>query len=291
MFRAWLLSATGEAIDQREASLGILNVNGEVFESLLLSQVSAWSAGVPVVMCGMIGSRQGWIEAPYVAAPVTLASLIDGVIAVSCRQRDVRIVPGVCVAGDPTPDVMRGEETQVFGAMRRCGIDDGRFVLPGTHSKWVTVARGRLSSFATFMTGEIYHACRAHTILGQLMVDADNSADAFLRGVSEGAAAGSPGCLLNRLFRVRTAGLFGEVKRSELADYLSGMLIGAELGVYGDESAGPLYIIAGNELGAAYATAAAELGFEPVILPTDCAKDGLYAIATAIDVIKSVKER
>ena len=105
----------------------------------------------------------------------------------------IAIVPGLCCDHDGVPDVMRGEETQVFGALELLGMDHGLFVLPGTHSKWVRVAGGRIESFATFMTGEFYALLRKHSILARTLPDSDGEFDrqAFERGVApcRGAAA------------------------------------------------------------------------------------------------------
>jgi 2-dehydro-3-deoxygalactonokinase len=178
-------------------------------------------------------------------------------------------------------DVMRGEETQVFGALARTGEEGGRFLLPGTHSKWVLAAGGSITRFATYMTGEIFAACRNHTILGRLMTKGEPSAGSFSRGVKDGARTGGPGALLNRLFGVRTAGLFGEVPGADLSDYLSGLLIGAEIGDAGGVDSRPVRIIASDLLAERYLTAAAELNIGAEIMPSDCIVDGYLAIARA----------
>ena len=116
----------------------------------------------------MIGSRQGWREAPYVACPAAAADVAQGMIAVDWRDgHRVLLIPGIsCRDGQGVPDVIRGEETQIFGAVSG---DGGLFLLPGTHSKWVAVEKGRIISFATFMTGEVFGVLRQHSILGRTM--------------------------------------------------------------------------------------------------------------------------
>jgi 2-dehydro-3-deoxygalactonokinase len=175
--------------------------------------------------------------------------------------------------------VIRGEETQVFGALARLQIGNGRFLLPGTHSKWVTVENGRVTGFATYMTGEIFAAARDHTILGRLMQEGTPTGGAFLRGVSDGARPGKPGALLNRLFAVRTAGLFGEIAGPDLPDYLSGLLIGAELGDQMGAGGASARIIASDALAERYRTAAASLDIDAEIVPSDCITEGYVAIA------------
>ena len=279
-FRAFLLDPSGAVLDRRAGPHGILTVKGGDFAAVLREQVGAWlgEARVPVIMSGMIGSRQGWLEAPYLTCPAGLADLAAGLVRVPFEAAEVHLVPGLETAGATMRDVMRGEETQVFGALARLGASSGRFLLPGTHSKWVLVEAGQIASFSTYMTGEIFAAARDHTILGRLMQDGGGSEAIFLRGVREGAAAGTPGSLLNRLFGVRTAGLFGEIAAADLPDYLSGLLIGAEIGDAGRQT-GPVHIIASDALAERYRAAAAELGIGAGIVPSDCILDGFGAIA------------
>jgi 2-dehydro-3-deoxygalactonokinase len=248
---------------------------------VLAREIGSWLAGgrLPVVMSGMIGSRQGWIEAPYVTVPVAPADLAAALVPAPFEGAEVRIVAGVEAAGATMRDVMRGEETQVFGALARLGAAEGRFLLPGTHSKWVRAEAGTIVDLSTYMTGEIYSACRAHTILGRLMAEGGESSATFRRGVRDGARSGSPGALLNRLFGVRTAGLFGEIVPAELPDYLSGILVGAEMADQGGREARPVHIIATERLAERYRLAAEELGVAAEAVPPDCVADAHLAIA------------
>jgi 2-dehydro-3-deoxygalactonokinase len=279
-FRAFLLDASGKILDRRSGPHGIMTVADQKFGQVLTARVGEWlSEGrLPILMSGMIGSRQGWVEATYVATPAGIGDLAAA-LAVVPFEADVRIVAGLTTLKNRVHDVIRGEETQVFGALAQLGIDSGRFLLPGTHSKWVTVESGRVTSFATYMTGEVFAAARDHTILGRLMQDGTPSGSAFLHGVSDGARPGSPGALLNRLFAVRTSGLFGEIAGPDLSDYLSGLLIGAELADQPTDNALPLHIIASDALAERYRMAAASLGIATEIVPSDCIADGYIAIA------------
>ena len=258
-----------------------MTVTNEKFGDVLSGQIGKWLANrkLPVLMSGMIGSRQGWVEAPYVAIPAGIGDLAAALAPVPFDAADVQIVAGLTTLKDGVHDVIRGEETQVFGALARLAIDSGRFLLPGTHSKWVTVEVNRVTSFATYMTGEIFSAARDHTILGRLMQDGTPTGDGFLRGVGDGVKPGSPGALLNRLFAVRTSGLFGEIPGTDLSDYLSGLLIGAELADQGAVGRRPLHIIASDALAERYRAAAASLGIATSIVPSDCIADGHIAIA------------
>jgi 2-dehydro-3-deoxygalactonokinase len=286
-FRAALLDTAGAVLDRREGPHGIMAVKDGDFAGVLRREIGGWLAAsrVPVVMSGMIGSRQGWVEAPYVACPAGLSEVAAKLVRAPFEDADVFIVPGMESANATMRDVMRGEETQVFGALAGLGLAGGRFVLPGTHSKWLLAEGGRIAGFATYMTGEIYAACRAHTILGRLMEEGPFSAPAFARGVSAGAAAGAPGALLNRLFGVRTAGLFGEIPGAELADYLSGLLIGAEIAEAGT-GADRVRIIASDELEKRYSAALSALDIHSEVLDSDLAIAGLWQIAMAAKVVQ-----
>jgi 2-dehydro-3-deoxygalactonokinase len=279
-FRAALMDSRGAVLDSRESPRGIMTVQDGDFAGVLSAEIGDWlSTGrLPVLMSGMIGSRQGWIEASYVSCPAGLADLAAGLLPVPFDAAPVHIVPGMESAGATMRDVMRGEETQIFGALEKLGQSGGSFVLPGTHSKWVRADGGQVRQFSTYMTGEVYAACRGHTILGRLMQDGPSQPAAFQRGVAAGARAGGPGALLNRLFGVRTAGLFGEIPAVDLADYLSGLLIGAEITDAGPGGA-EVQILGAHELATRYGVAAAAIGVISRILDADLAFAGQFAIA------------
>lgn len=240
--RAYLMSADGAVVETRRAARGILHLpapaEAKGFEQAFAEIAGDWVGSDPavaVVAGGMVGSAQGWIEAPYARAPADVRSLAaHGVRIPSGLGPDVHVAPGVIFdPPDREPDVMRGEEIKIAGAVaaepslgeRAC------FVLPGTHSKWAFVQERRIVSFATYMTGELYAVLREHSILGRLMsesADAGASAPGFERGL-EAARASSPGDLAHQLFAVRTLGLTGRLPRNALADYLSGLLVGHEV--------------------------------------------------------------
>jgi 2-dehydro-3-deoxygalactonokinase len=227
--RGALLAADGSVIAEQTSAQGLLRIPPGGWAAAFEAEFSAWLAahpGLPCLMAGMVGSRQGWVEAPYCACPAGLADLAAQLCwALPGR---VAIVPGLATEDRGLPDVMRGEETQVLGALTLLGLDDATLVLPGTHSKWVTVQAGRITGFATHMTGECYALLRRQSILARTL-PADDAAwvpDAFDRGV---ARAQTPGGLLHHLFAVRTLALFDRDDGQSLACYLSGLLIGAEL--------------------------------------------------------------
>ena len=234
--RAALLDEAGAVLAERSAPRGMLTIATGGFAEVFEQQVGDWmdEPGTRCLMAGMAGSKQGWVEAPYCACPAGLdeiASTLQGVDAHAVRSgHRIAIVPGVSCERDGVPDVMRGEETQVFGALDLLGLDDGLFVLPGTHSKWVTVEGGRIREFTTVMSGEFYDLLRKHSILARTLGPADAAAAfddaAFERGVGTALHGDS---LLQTAFSVRTLALFGRMSAEALASYLSGLVIGEEL--------------------------------------------------------------
>jgi len=288
-FRAFLLDAAGTILDRRAGPHGILTVADGKFGRVLTARIGEWLADgrLPILMSGMIGSRQGWVEAPYAATPAGLSDLASALTPVPFEAADVLIVPGLRTEHDKRSDVIRGEETQIFGALARLGLDHGRFLLPGTHSKWARVEGGKVVSFATYMTGEIFAAAREHTILGRLMQEGA-SETAFAQGVALGASPGGPGALLSRLFATRTAGLFGTLEAEALSDYLSGMLIGAEIADATAADSRPVNIIASHALSERYRTAAKALGVAADELSSDCIADGYVAIAKMAGLVAAV---
>lgn len=286
--RAYLIAHDGAILDRSEAAAGILSVEDGRFAETLAASVGPWRAGAtvpPILLSGMIGSRQGWREAPYVATPATGVSLARGLLAVPAGTLGtVHIVPGVEArdsSGDP--DVMRGEETQILGALALQGGMSRRLVLPGTHSKWVTIENGAITAFTTYMTGELYAALKGHTILGRMMTDGPPSERGFLAGIAAARAAQGSTSLIARLFKVRTLGLFGRIAPEDAADYLSGLLIAEEL--LDARPADPVTAIGSQALVGRYQLAAKTLGITVVAAPPDCAAAGQFTIARAASLI------
>ncbi len=234
-FRSYLIDETGRILADVQSADGILTVKAGRFAEVLRSRVGPWVAQhgpLPVIMSGMIGSRQGWIEVPYVHCPARVSDLAAGLKTIDAEGiGKVHIVPGLDhFAAGGIPDVMRGEETQVLGALALEARQEGLFIHPGTHSKWVSVVDGAIVGFSTYMTGEAFAALKQHTILGRLMAEGDASVRGFASGVEHAREnTGPAGSLLHSLFSVRTLGLFEMLSGQELSDYLSGLLIGSEI--------------------------------------------------------------
>ncbi len=279
-FRAYRLSAEGRVLEKREAAKGILGVAPGQFPQVLQEQVRDWiAAGVaPIVMSGMVGSRQGWVEVPYVQCPASLDRVSSRLEKVSWDGLEAWIVPGLsCVDPSGVPDVMRGEETQLLGAMSALPAQ-ALVCLPGTHSKWVQVKDGRIERFATHMTGELFSVLRQHSLLGRMMKEGALDLTAFVEGVSR---SGDDGGLLHHLFGVRTRGLFGELTPPASASYLSGLLIGYELR---SADAGEMFLLGAPDVAGAYRQAAELLGIQCRELDADAAARGLFELGRKIGV-------
>lgn len=221
------LDEAGGVVEEKSAPLGILNVPNGDFAGVFASLFSDWMkpAGSVCLISGMAGSRQGWVEAPYAACPAGPEELKRHLHWIEPGR--IALVPGLSVERGEVPDVMRGEEVQIFGAMRLAGLTDGLFVLPGTHSKWATVCDGRVAGFQTYMTGEFYGLLSQHSILARTLdADAPLHEAMFLRGVTR---AGEGQGLLHNAFGARALALFGRLSPAQSTSYLSGLLIGEEL--------------------------------------------------------------
>ena len=272
-FRAFRLRGHA-AIDRHSSSQGILTVPPGGFPDALRAAIAPWLADGErhVLMSGMVGSRQGWREAPYLPCPAGAAELARALVVVPFDGAQILLAPGLMVDSG-VPEVMRGEEVQVVGALASTG-PDAVACLPGSHSKWVRIADGRVAGFTTHLTGEAFAALRGHTILGRLMQPgAAPDPDAFARGV---ARSGDPGGLLHHLFGVRTLGLTGGLADAAAASYLSGLLIGHE--VRAATPAGTVHLIGDAALCGLYAQAIALCGGASQPGPPDAAARGLALI-------------
>jgi len=287
--RAWLLDRDGRVVEHRQTDDGILKVPIGGFPPVFATIAGPWLAAhgpLPALACGMIGSRQGWIEAPYAPCPCTVGDLPSRLAIANATFGHLAIVPGV--AWDPgqrPPDVMRGEETQIFGALGEAQFD-GLFVLPGTHSKWVVVEAGRIQRFATYMTGEIFAVLRQHSILGRGMAADDlHDAAAFGDGVRSGLGGSD---LLHRLFEVRSLGLFDRLSAKAAPSYLSGLLLGSEIAAaragFGDTH-GHVTLIGAAGLVQRYVEALAVAGIAARPAAADVTVRGLWRIALAAGMI------
>jgi len=276
-FRAFRLDEAGEIIERRFFPGGILLVQDGRFEEMLLAQVGDWlkSGETRILLCGMVGSRQGWREAKYVSCPVGIADLANAVIKVPLADAEVLLIPGIIGADSyGIPEVMRGEETEAMGMLNTCS-GDGLVCLPGTHSKWIRFSEGTIINFMTCMTGEVFAALRQCTILSRIMTsDVTVDSEAFLRGIVRSADAGG---LLHHLFSVRTLALTDQLKEEASASYLSGLLIGHEVRAVMPPVA-HVHLVGAAQLCSLYSQAIQACGGSFTIEDEDAAARGLAAI-------------
>lgn len=308
--RAYLFDATGHVLATHASTAGIMNLPRPAeqggFDAAFEDACGAWlkqAPGVPVIAAGMVGSAQGWVEAPYVEAPASAEALVAGIVRVKAAcGATLHIVPGVLQRGE-LPNVMRGEETQIFGALGQeanaenaannaantdTAAKRALIGLPGTHAKWAIVQANRIERFHTFMTGEVFAALRDHTILGRTMLTPDHAdTAAFLHGVKIARDRGQAGVLAT-IFSTRTLGLTGQLSREQQPDYLSGLLIGHELAgleavlmQQQNSVAGQSLRLIGNEaLCERYRLALAQFGCTQAELVKHATERGLWRVAS-----------
>lgn len=280
--RAARLDAAGTVLEERAVPRGILTVPAGGFPAVFDEACGDWmrAPGARALICGMAGSRQGWVEAPYAACPAGFAEVASRLAWIEAGR--IALVPGLACEIDGVPDVMRGEETQVFGALELLGLASAVLVLPGTHSKWVQVLHGRIERFATFMTGECYALLRQHSILARMMPQADGELDlrAFEQGVHHARRCGT---LLHAAFSARTLALFERLPPAALPSYLSGLVIGEELRAQDLEATLSVVVIGADALTRRYELALATLGVQAVRVGSQAAWRGLRAIADTLE--------
>lgn len=295
--RAFLIDAQGLTLATRSSAQGASVMNGrpEAYLAALQQIAGDWllaSPGLPLLACGMVGAKHGWREAPYADCPADEAALAAQTVTVDANGRSLRIVPGLLhqPAGLP-PDVMRGEETQLLGALQLYPqlAEAACVVMPGTHSKWAELREAKVRGFVSQMTGELYALLRQHSVLGRLMPEASAAADAvdasaFLKGVQAAREHGELG-LAHQLFAVRTLGLMEQLPTAGLADYMSGLLIGHELraglawrAAHGLSQA-PLVLIGEPTLCARYEQGLSAFACKPDLLLDNTAPAGLWRLA------------
>ena len=283
--RAALMAGDGGVRERIATADGIMAAGGRSFPEIFAGVAGPWLAahpGAAVLASGMIGSRQGWVEAPYAACPAGFGEIARALAWTEASGVRIGFVPGLSWQDR---DVMRGEETQIAGALAALGVQDGVFVLPGTHSKWAVVSGGAVTEFRTFMTGEVFATLRHHSILGRLMPEGDPAFDAA--AFEDGCRRAQAGDVLHALFSTRTDGLFGRRRPEALASYLSGLLVGEEVReALASSPASQVHLICSQALAAPYGRALGLLGVAHSVVDGDVAFTGLHAIARAAGLLE-----
>lgn len=274
--RAWRI-AGGTVAEEFEDDRGVLSIDRAEFPAAV-AEIRERLGDHPLLMAGMVGSNRGWVEAPYVPCPAGLAD-IAGALCWAEPERTA-IVPGL--SSDGPPDVMRGEEAQVVGAVAAGLVPADALVChPGTHNKWVTVSGGRIARFRTVMTGELFSLLGKHSILSDLLDGEIAPEDAFRAGVARGLAGDALGA---ELFSVRAAVLLGQSRKQDAADFTSGLLIGADIAFGLQQGASDdLFVMGSPELTRLYAAALDVAGRQATEIDGETAfLAGIHAIAGQI---------
>lgn len=286
-FRLWLVDRSGDILGERRSQEGMMAAGKLGFPAVLQSHLDAVGAadGLPVIVCGMAGARQGWVEAGYVDTPAPLASILKHAVAVPGQDRDIRILPGIAQCDPMAPDVMRGEETQLLGVLGMDAAGDALVCMPGTHSKWVRANGATVERFATFTTGELFDVISRETILSHAVAGADEETDveAFQSAVTR--AFETPANAANLLFQVRSGQLLYGATPSSAREKISGTLIGLELagGLAGGAPRAAITLVASGRLQTLY-----QLAFDTVAIPVrsigaeDAVRRGLSMAAQSI---------
>ncbi|TDR80045.1 2-dehydro-3-deoxygalactonokinase [Paludibacterium purpuratum] len=286
--RAFLFGRDGGVLAERAAAIGIAHHQGEACAGVLADWLGDWlndCPALPLLLCGMVGSRNGWRECGYLPTPASLADLAASLHAFDWRGRQVAIVPGISHDNrrDGFRDVMRGEETQIAGLPAVCPRFEQLdwLLTPGTHCKWIRLRQGGIAELATYMTGEMYALLSRHSLLAGLIVEGDWRSEPFLQGVE--AAVAHPDWL-HQLFGVRARGVLDAMPAEALTWWLSGLLIGYEiqagLARATDTPVRLCGIVAAPRLAHCYATALRSFGVDAVCIDGDqAAAAGLWSLA------------
>jgi 2-dehydro-3-deoxygalactonokinase len=277
-FRAFRIALDGTIRDRRAGMRGIVHVPDARFGDTLRDEIGPWLAAGEnhVLLSGMIGSRQGWKEAPYLPCPAGAPQVAAALMEIEFDWAQVKLVPGLSATDEAgVAEVMRGEETQVFGVLEAMG-GSGLACLPGTHSKWVRVEDSRITGFTTHMTGEAFGALRGHTILGRMMREGPSNGAPFDAGVRR---SGDPGGLLHHIFGARALVLAGSLAETDAAAYLSGILVGHEVrAALAAQQGTVVHVIGVPDLTALYARAISANGGFPERHDGEAAARGLALI-------------
>lgn len=275
-FRAYLL-ADGTVVDRVEAPDGLKQIGTRSFEAVLFDHIAPWVSGVDTIwLAGMVTSRSGWVETGYLNCPADCRDLARTALPRLVRGKTLHFLPGLSQQV-PVPDVMRGEEVQLCGLDLESGPQI--VVMPGTHSKWVRIEAGRIQSFRTIITGELYRLLLEHSLVGQLAEGEAFDQGQFDHGVEVGFHSGAP---VAAVFAARSSVLTGQVSAKAVASYLSGVLIGNEIregGVTVGHTTQPITVIGANALVDRYMAAFSLLGHIVSRAPFDIAATGFARIA------------
>ncbi len=289
--RCRLIDKGGAVIASRQSRNGVRAIEHRDYRGALLAEIGSWidaHRGTPVLLSGMIGSRLGWVEAPYVACPASLGEIGRALLPLDVAGLPgAFIVPGVKLVTPDRADIMRGEECEVLGCLADPSSRAALYVAPGTHSKWITVQGDRISSFTTIMTGELFSLLSGPSSLAEMVSGTSDDDASFLEGLNLARQAATKGGILPLLFTIRADGMLGRRSPPQSRSLLSGMLIGSEL-AYALEGhgEGDLLIVGDDQLADHYQQALSRaFGRASRRGPSAAASLGHLAIATHLGLI------
>jgi len=274
--RAWLYQ-DDQCLESRQSAAGVTRLNGESPAAVFSEITRGWRDGAtPAVLAGMVGSNVGWKVAPYLPVPVDFSAIGQQLTSVGDK---VWIIPGLSVSRDANQNVMRGEETQLLGA--RMIAPSSVYVMPGTHCKWVQADRQQINDFRTVMTGELHYLLLRHSLVGAGLPEQVSAPGAFNAGLERGLH--SPD-ILPQLFEVRASHVLGSLPRAHVGEFLSGLLIGAEVATlsqrFRDQQ---VTIVAGEALANRYQQALSAIGRQTTVVSGDNAfQTGVRSIIHAV---------
>ncbi|MGT3967908.1 2-dehydro-3-deoxygalactonokinase [Klebsiella grimontii] len=274
--RAWLYQ-DDQCLESRQSAAGVTRLNGESPAAMFSEITRGWRDGAtPAVLAGMVGSNVGWKVAPYLPVPVDFSAIGQQLTSVGDK---VWIIPGLSVSRDANQNVMRGEETQLLGA--RMIAPSSVYVMPGTHCKWVQADRQQINDFRTVMTGELHYLLLRHSLVGAGLPEQVSAPGAFNAGLERGLH--SPD-ILPRLFEVRASHVLGSLPREQVGEFLSGLLIGAEVATLSERFRDPQVTIVGGEaLANRYQQALSAIGRQTTVVSGDNAfQTGVRSIIHAV---------
>lgn len=274
--RAWLYQGD-QCLESRQSEAGVTRLNGHSPAAVFSEITTGWrDSATPVVMAGMVGSNVGWKVAPYLPVPVDFSTIGQQLTSVGDK---VWIIPGLCVSRDDNQNVMRGEETQLLGA--RMIAPSSVYVMPGTHCKWVQADRQQINDFRTVMTGELHHLLLRHSLVGAGLPEQVSAPGAFNAGLERGLH--SPD-ILPRLFEVRASHVLGSLPREQVSEFLSGLLIGAEVATLSQRfHDSQVAIVGGEALANRYQQALSAIGRQTTVVSGDNAfQTGIRSIIHAV---------
>ena len=252
--RVYCVGRDGGVVDSQIDGLGVSTLGHRDYDREIAA-LRARFGDLPVLAAGMVGSSIGWHEVPYCDLPASVDDLASGAVRL---ENEVTLLPGLANREGLDSEVMRGEEVQVFGAaIAGLAPSSSIFCQPGTHSKWITLDKRRVTGFSTAMTGELFALLRAHSVLASMLTADVEEGAAFTSGLQRGLAGAN---LSVGLFRIRAAVLLDEIAENEAQSYLSGLLIGSEIGSQGQLAGKEVCLLASRPLASLYRIGIEEAG-------------------------------